>query len=106
MFKRLGLFFKEHQKQIGVTIATCSGYSFLCYKSYFSENELLRFAVAGSIANLTIVSLFHFVDTVNIRSKSTMKPIPTGSLIRNIYKAEGMFGFGRGFSAAFYGAAL
>jgi hypothetical protein len=78
----------------------------MCYKSYYSENELLRIAVAGSLANLTVESSFHFVDTVNIRSKATTKPIPTWSLIHKIYKAEGMFGFGRGFSAAFYGAAV
>lgn len=67
---------------------------------------MLRFGIAGSIANVTIESVFHFADTVNIRAKASEKSVSTASMISKIYGQEGVRGFGRGFSAAFYGGII
>ena len=63
--------------------------------------------IAGSLANMICECAFHIIDTINIRSK-----IPEGikvkestfQKIKRIYSAEGFYGFGRGFSACFYGS--
>ena len=63
--------------------------------------------VAGSLANLIVESKFHFIDTVNIRSKAFSSGPQEGmlSLVNKIWVKEGIAGFGKGFSACFYGAA-
>uniref|UniRef100_A0A7S3CRB4 Mitochondrial carrier protein n=1 Tax=Strombidium rassoulzadegani TaxID=1082188 RepID=A0A7S3CRB4_9SPIT len=51
--------------------------------------------------------VFHLVDTVNIRSKvndGSNQSKNTWQQIRAIYTKEGLFGFGKGFSACFYGS--
>mmetsp|Transcript_15708 Transcript_15708/g.24118 ORF Transcript_15708/g.24118 Transcript_15708/m.24118 type:complete len:132 (+) Transcript_15708:353-748(+) len=63
--------------------------------------------MAGSLANLIVECAFHIVDTVNIRSKVSQGAAAqrsTGEQLKHIWKQEGVFGFGRGFSACFYGA--
>ena len=49
---------------------------------------------------------FHFADTVNIRTKAHDTHVSSTSMMRKIYRKEGLVGFGKGFSAAFYGAAI
>lgn len=63
--------------------------------------------IAGSLANLAVESGFHFIDTVNIRSKAIQggKQETMFSLVSKIWQKEGVYGFGKGFSACFYGAA-
>jgi hypothetical protein len=46
----------------------CS-YGYLCKKMVNHPNEILRMGIAGSIAHVTVEAMFHFVDTVNVRSK-------------------------------------
>jgi hypothetical protein len=62
--------------------------------------------IAGSLANTIVESAFHVVDTVNISSKAATgnKTPSTMSIVSKIWEKEGAFGFGRGFSACFYGA--
>ena len=60
--------------------------------------------VAGSLAQGTVEAMFHFVDTVNIKSKaSETEANSTMSMVRKIYAKEGVVGFGRGIGAAIYG---
>ena len=61
--------------------------------------------MAGSIANLTVESLFHFADTVNVRAKVSEKNESSLKVVKKIYAKEGLYGFGKGFSACFYGSA-
>jgi hypothetical protein len=64
--------------------------------------------VAGSLANLTVEAGFHFFDTVNIRSKAAQGAggqITMLSMVNKIWQKEGLYGFSKGFSACFYGAA-
>lgn len=61
-----------HRRRIIVAAAFCSAYGYLSYKAISPTcNEILRMGVAGSIANVTIESLFHFADTVNVRAKTS-----------------------------------
>ena len=48
----------------------CTGYVATCYSALGWQNEVLRMGVAGSLANIFVESSFHFIDTVNIRSKA------------------------------------
>jgi len=63
--------------------------------------------VAGSLANICVETGFHFVDTINIRSKaaSSAQSDSIMSMVNKIWAKEGVYGFGKGFSACFYGAA-
>jgi hypothetical protein len=67
------------------------------------ENETLRMGFAGSIAHGTVEGLFHFVDTVNIKSKAAETHSGTMTMVRKIWVSEGVTGFGRGIGAAIYG---
>jgi hypothetical protein len=61
--------------------------------------------VAGSLAHGTVEALFHFVDTVNIKSKAAEgvehHSFPT--MVKRIWATEGTMGFARGLGAAVYG---
>jgi hypothetical protein len=60
--------------------------------------------VAGSIAHGTVEAIFHFIDTVNIKSKASITESHSAmTMVRKIYTAEGVVGFGRGIGAAIYG---
>ena len=61
---------------------------------------------AGSLAHTTVECLFHFVDTVNIRAKAAETSMTTMSMVNKIWAKEGIVGFGKGFSACFYGSAF
>lgn len=64
--------------------------------------------IAGSLANIIQETTFHFADTVNIRAKADLgqKTLSTTSLVNKIWAKEGLFGFGKGFSACVYGSAV
>jgi len=62
--------------------------------------------VAGSLGNLLSDCTFHVVDTVNIRAKASEKAISSFSMFNRIWAKEGVYGFGKGFSACFYGGAI
>ena len=59
--------------------------------------------VAGSLAHGTVEALFHFVDTVNIKSKAQVANTSMVQMVKRIYLHEGVLGFGRGIGAACYG---
>lgn len=67
---------------------------------------MLRFGIAGSLANVLIETAFHFADTVNIRTKASSTNISTSTMISKIYTQDGLKGFGKGFSATFYGGII
>lgn len=75
---------------------------------YFKDNknEAVRVAIAGCLAHLAVESGFHMIDTVNIRSKAnhSFGSISMFGMMQKIWEKEGLIGFGRGFSAAFYGS--
>lgn len=82
-------------------------YGGLAYSAVNWKNEILRMGIAGSLANLCVETTFHFIDTVNIRTKAvaTGAQENMGSIVNKIWQKEGLYGFGKGFSACFYGAA-
>jgi len=62
--------------------------------------------MAGSLAQVTVDSMFHVVDTVNVRAKAmancsvqSSRNLSTMDLTREIWREEGAKGFGKGFSA-------
>jgi hypothetical protein len=68
-------------------------------------NEAVRIALAGCISHVAVETGFHMIDTVNIRSKATPQASSSMlNLMKVIWAKEGVIGFGRGFSAAFYGS--
>ena len=95
------------RRRIFVSGSFCLIYATICYSALSWQNEVLRMGVAGSLANLMVESKFHFIDTVNIRSKAMKGSAQETmfSLVNKIWQKEGLYGFGKGFSACFYGAA-
>ena len=45
-------------------------YAGVCWSAINWKNEIFRLGVAGSLANLFVETSFHFIDTVNIRTKA------------------------------------
>lgn len=79
-------------------------YSTVVYKARKWDNEIARMGIAGSLSLGTVEAAFHFVDTVNIKSKATEKESHSAmTMVRKIWAAEGVVGFGRGIGAAVYG---
>ena len=93
-----------HRRRLMVASAFTGTYSFVCYRGLYSESESYRMAVAGSLANISIEAGFHFVDTVNVRTKISDSNNSTMHMVKHIYRNEGMLGFTKGFSAMFYGS--
>lgn len=60
--------------------------------------------IAGSVSNMIVEVIFHFLDTVNVRTKVSDKNMSSLNMIKNIYRKEGIGGFSKGFSACFYGS--
>ena len=87
-----------------VAAAFTSVYGFLCQRSIYSTNEVFRMGVAGSLANVIVEAGFHFVDTVNVRTKVHDTNISSIHMVQKIYSKEGLYGFLKGFSACFYGS--
>lgn len=81
-------------------------YGLVCKNTTKHPNEILRMGIAGSIAHVTVEAMFHFVDTVNVQSKLGESNLSSVSMVKKIYKAEGLYGFSRGFSAMFYGSVI
>jgi len=97
-------FLHFHRRRAMVSASFLTVYSYACYKSTDATNEIFRMGVAGSLANLVVESMFHFVDTVNVRAKLSDKSISSLNMARKIYLKEGIYGFSKGFSACFYGS--
>lgn len=100
--------FYFQKRRIGVAVAFCGVYAYICKKTVDHPWEVVRLGVAGSIAHVFCECFFHVIDTVNIRSKvmdtSASQQRSNYQFIRKIYQKEGVYGFGRGFSACFYGS--
>jgi len=98
-----------HKKRIIIGLGFCTAYGLICRSTTNHPSEAIRLGIAGSIATMICECGFHIVDTVNIRSKvvdggSSNVQKSTWQQVRQIYTKEGVFGFGRGFSACFYGS--
>ena len=104
--KHLKNFFYFYRRRIGVNLVAVTSMALLAYKFKENKNEAVRIAVAGCFSHVCVESFFHMIDTVNIRSKANPSSSSTSmlTLMRNIWAKEGVIGFGRGFSAAFYGS--
>jgi hypothetical protein len=42
---------------------------------------VLRFGIAGSLTNVVVESMFHFADTINIRTKASESNVSGRSMI-------------------------
>ena len=94
-----------HRRRIVTATVFCGAYGYACYKTTSpSFNEIVRMGVAGSLANLSVEAMFHFADTVNVRAKTSDGNDSSLKIVQKIYRKEGLYGFGRGFSACFYGS--
>ena len=106
LWQRLSNQLYFQKRRIFVSGLFCAGYIATCHNALTWQNEILRMGVAGSLANILVETSFHFIDTVNIRSKAQSGKQETMlSMVSKIWRKEGLYGFGKGFSACFYGAA-
>ena len=99
-------FLHFHRRRVAVSCFSVSCYGALCYNALEWKNDLLRLGVAGSLSTVLIETSFHFIDTLNIRTKASEKTITAGKMMSRIWEKEGLKGFGKGFSACFYGSCL
>ena len=100
------LYFQK--RRIFMSAAFCTAFGGACWNAREWDNEILKMGVAGSLAYTIVETSFHFIDTVNIRTKASQSGVQecTRSLVNKIWAKEGVYGFGKGFSACFYGAAF
>ena len=96
------LHFHRRRLTISAGVLTCYGAAAVHAKGW--KNDILRIALAGSIANMIVECSFHFIDTLNIRTKASHKSISVGKMMSKIWEKEGIQGFGKGFSACLYGS--
>lgn len=93
-----------YRRRIFFNSVAAVGYTTICWNARNWNNEVMRMGVAGSMAIGTVEAMFHFVDTVNIKSKASEKEShSTMTMVRKIWASEGVVGFGRGIGAAVYG---
>ena len=102
--QKLVNFMHFHRRRILVASLFTGTYAYLCKQSIYSENEIFRMGVAGSLANVTVEAGFHFIDTINVRAKVYHTNISMMSMVKKIYVKEGVYGFLKGFSACYYGS--
>jgi hypothetical protein len=95
-----------HKRRILVFFGFSASYGVACYSMTNFPVEAVRLGVAGSLANMICETGFHIIDTVNIRSKVSDSATQSSTLqqVKKIYVKEGLYGFGRGFSACYYGS--
>ncbi len=84
------------------------GYIVIAKYSKKSNNEILRMAFAGSLAQFVTDIIAHPIDVINTRTKAEIAHgnINSWKMIRRIAHKEGVFGFWRGASATYYGALI
>ena len=70
-YLNVSCFINRHLKRILITSSFCAAYLGLCKYAIKHPSEILRLGVGGSIANMLCETVFHIIDTVNIRSKVT-----------------------------------
>ena len=78
-------FLHFYRKRILINTLAGTGFLTLCSKARSWENETLRMGVAGSMAHGTVEGGFHFVDTVNIKSKASEVQTCTRTMVRKIW---------------------
>ena len=66
---KLSSFINQHRTRILISGSFCAAYLGLIKYSVNHPNEILRLGVGGSIANMLCETVFHIIDTLNIRSK-------------------------------------
>lgn len=107
MFKdisQLRNFLYFYRRKIFYHSIVAFSYTTLCWKARKWDNEVIKMGVAGSMAVGSVEAMFHFVDTVNIKSKANEKESHSAmTMVRKIWASEGVVGFGRGIGAAVYG---
>jgi len=78
-------FIHFYRKRILVNTLAATGFLTICRRARHWENETLRMGVAGCMAHGTVEAAFHFVDTVNIKSKASEVHTCTGTMVRKIW---------------------
>jgi hypothetical protein len=79
-------FLHFHRNRIFIAVGFCGAYAYTCkYAASPHVNEIVRMGVAGSLANVTIESLFHFADTVNVRAKTNEGNDSSVKIVQKIY---------------------
>ena len=59
------------KRRILMSSVFVAGFGFTCYNARSWNQEVLRMGVAGSLAYTVCETSFHFIDTINIRSKAS-----------------------------------
>ena len=59
------------KRRILLSGAFLSSFGAACYNAQNWNYEILRMGVAGSLAYTVVETSFHFIDTINIRSKAS-----------------------------------
>lgn len=93
-----------HRRRILTAGAFTGAYALTLKYTTDVPNEFIRMGMAGSFANVVVEAGFHFADTVNVRAKVSDTHVSSLRMVETIYKSEGLLGFGRGFSACYYGS--
>jgi hypothetical protein len=94
----------QNLKSIAFFTVFTGGYAASLQKARSNKSEIVRLGAAGSISCMACETVFYFVDTLNMRSKVSTHSISVRRLISHIIRTEGVRGFFKGASAAYYGS--
>jgi hypothetical protein len=76
--------FSLYRGKVAVQATLAGLFATTCYKAYGWKNDVLRFGVIGSLASVMMDATFHVADTINIRSKASVKSVPTSHMVQKI----------------------
>ena len=77
-------------------------YSVIIYKSYMSNNEILRIAGSGSLTFLICEIFFFPLDALNLQQKIQKANLSTRQMLQQVYRHYGPYGVYRGFTTSYY----
>jgi hypothetical protein len=81
-------------------------YAALIYKSYYSENHVMRVAGSGSLTFLASELSFFPLDAINLTQKLHSTNVSTMQMLRTVYNHYGPYGIYRGFTTSYYSATI
>lgn len=101
---KLSKVLRSNKNKLCVFGAFTTAYAATMWKSRDHSSEIFRLGLAGSFSAMICEVAFHFADTVNIRAKVMPENISSMTLMKDIYKNEGISGLSKGISSTYYGS--
>lgn len=93
-------------RYLGVCGIFSIAYACMIYKSYKSDNQIVKLAGAGSLSYLITESMFFPLDSLNLTQKLQVENISNYRMVKTLHGKYGFYGIYRGFSTSFYSSTV